>query len=82
VSFDFQARRADIALARISHKHSAANPQMLGWLRQTAHFDPQSIYNAIPVEMLVFLASQTLATFHDEVCEKCGLAGGVNHRMG
>jgi hypothetical protein len=38
-------------LTRISHKHSAASPQVLGWLRQTAHFDPQSIYNAIPVEM-------------------------------
>jgi hypothetical protein len=41
-----------LALARISHKHSAASPQVLGSLRQTAHFDPQSIYNAIPVEML------------------------------
>jgi hypothetical protein len=46
---------------------------MLGWRRQTAHFDPRSIYNAIPVETFVFLASQTLATFRDEVCEKSGL---------
>jgi RNA polymerase sigma-70 factor (ECF subfamily) len=70
-------------LARISHKHSAASPQMLGWLRQTAHFDPQSIYNAIPVEMFALfqetgLASQTLATFRDEVCEKSGLGTRVH----
>jgi hypothetical protein len=41
-----------LLLARISHKHSATSPQVLGLLRQTAHFDPQSICNAIPVEML------------------------------
>jgi hypothetical protein len=61
---------------------------MLGWLRQTAHFDPQSIYHAIPVEMLVLfketgLASQTLATFRDDVCEKCelGAFGCGAHRV-
>jgi hypothetical protein len=68
-----------LILARISHNPSAASPQALGLLRQTAHFDPQSIYNAIPVEMLALfqetgLASQTLATFRDEVCEKSELA--------
>jgi hypothetical protein len=73
VALAYSTVSTTMSLTRISHKHSAASPQMLGWLRQTAHFDPQSIYNAIPVEMLVFLASQTLATFRDEVCEKCGL---------
>ena len=42
-------------------------------LRQTSHFDPQHISTTIPVEMLIFLARQTLAASRYEVCEKSGL---------
>jgi hypothetical protein len=40
-----------------------------------AHFDPPRICGTILVEMVVFLAKETHATFRDEVCEKSSPSG-------
>jgi len=61
-------------LTRIFHELFAARPQMFLWPRPTTQFDPQRIDNTLPVELLGFLARESLATARDEIHEICGLA--------